>query len=203
MRGKAVGSKFKKEQKGDFYQTPYLMTEELLKRIDLEGFSILDPACGKGAIIDQLKSQVEAEDLFFTDITGVVDDYVHFGDLSFDFLSDLYPTTDVDWVITNPPFSLANEFIHKAKIIARKGVAMLLPLTYLTGQARFDSGLYNELKSVLVFTRQVMLDTEVREDGKYKAGNMYIAWFIWEKGYTGSPEIEWIDSKDHILRKGE
>jgi len=30
------------------------------------------------------------------------------------------------------------------------------------------------------------------ENGKKWASTMALAWFVWEKGYTGSPIIKWI-----------
>jgi hypothetical protein len=42
-----------------------------------------------------------------------------------DFLTYSYRPNSADWVITNPPFRLAEEFVMRAMQIARQGVAIL------------------------------------------------------------------------------
>jgi 23S rRNA A1618 N6-methylase RlmF len=85
----------------------------------------------------------------------------------------LLQTETYDYVITNPPFSLAYEFVQKAKQLATKKFAFLLPLSYLHGKSRYD-GIYMDkqygLKKVYVFTRYPMLGNPLREDGKYNTG---------------------------------
>ena len=102
-------------KKSDFYETPYSITEQLLEVEDFTG-SILEPACGNGAILKILKN-----------VTGY--------DIEKDFLTE---TKHYNNIITNPPFSLSFEFIIKAKEIARKKIAFLLPLSYIHGKKRFD-----------------------------------------------------------------
>ena len=53
---------------------------------------------------------------------------------NFDFLND-EPEFEYDMIITNPPYSLKNEFIKKCYEI-KKPFALLLPLTALEGKER-------------------------------------------------------------------
>lgn len=175
-------------KKSDFYETPYSMTEQLLEAELFDRTkTILEPACGEKAIVKVLNenwNNVEARDLIQT---------------GHDFLAceDKY-----NYIITNPPFSLAFEFINKAKQIATDKFALLLPLSYLHGKARHDY-VYSDkdygLETVHVFTRYPMLGNPLRDDGKYKTGMMVYAWFVWTNGYFGNPSIKWIDNHKHVL----
>ena len=46
---------------------------------------------------------------------------------------------DVDWIITNPPFRLAEQFILKALNHATEGVAMLVRTSFLESIGRYSS----------------------------------------------------------------
>ncbi len=107
--------------KSDFYQTPYSLTKELLKRERFKG-TILEPACGEGAIVKVLEEFYN--NIFYYDIKQ-----------GNDFL---FETREFDNIITNPPYSLFLEFILKAKKVAKNKIAMLLPLSYLHGKERLD-----------------------------------------------------------------
>jgi len=176
----------KKRKKSDFYETPYSLTRLLLREEWLEE-PILEPACGNGAIVKILK------------------EYNHRGITYYDkeqnFLIEnyRYPT-----IITNPPFSIAYDFILKAKKIATKKIIFLLPLSYLHGKKRYDNIYSDEdfpLKCIYVFTRYPMLGDELREDGLHRTGMMVYAWFVWEKYWKEKPTIKWLDNDPFVLRK--
>tara|TARA_R100001369_G_scaffold87408_1_gene122908 strand:- start:53 stop:658 length:606 start_codon:yes stop_codon:yes gene_type:complete len=172
-------------KKSDFYETPYSITEHLL---EVEPFdytkTVCEPACGNNAITNVLQKK-------WNDVTAY--------DIERNFL---FETNQYDYIITNPPFSLAYEFICKAKSIAREKFAMLLPLSYLHGKKRYDN-VYSDrkygLKKVYVFTRYPMLGEPLREDGKYNTGMMVYAWYIFENGYSDNPIIDWIDNNSDVL----
>jgi hypothetical protein len=46
-----------------------------------------------------------------------------------------------------------------------------------------------------------MLGDDLREDGRYKTGMMVYAWYIFENGHTGLPEIDWIDNNEDVIHK--
>lgn len=174
-------------KKSDFYQTPYSMTQHLLDREKFEG-SILEPASGDGAIVKVLRDNEYEIEHFDINKSGV------------DFL-ELDEDVKYDNIITNPPFSLAFEFIQKAKKIYNKTICMLLPLSYLHGQHRYENRIFEKLKTVYVFTRYPLLTDTVREDGKYNTGMMVYAWFVWKWPWKGKPYIEWINNNNDIIRK--
>tara|TARA_B100000287_G_scaffold192279_1_gene181456 strand:+ start:13228 stop:13866 length:639 start_codon:yes stop_codon:yes gene_type:complete len=178
-----------KRKKSDFYETPYTLTRKFL---DVEYFNksgtVCEPACGGGAIERVLK------EYWNDDLVTAYDKETNF----------LWETGQYDYIITNPPFSLAFEFIQRAKQVAKGKFAFLLPLSYLHGKKRFDE-IYSDrtygLERVYVFTRYPMLGESLREDGKYNTGMMVYAWYVWTNGYSGQPTIDWLDNNEDVLSK--
>ena len=55
-----------------------------------------------------------------------------------DYLDAPYATADtVDWVITNPPFRLAEDFAHRSLVVARQGVAVLVRTVFIESVGRY------------------------------------------------------------------
>ena len=174
--------------KSDFYQTPYNLTRRLLEAEKFEG-RILEPACGGGAITTIL------EEAGYRDITAY--------DLLIDGKDFLDETRKFDAIVTNPPFSLAKEFILKACEIAPR-FAFLLPLNYLHGKERLDEIYSREiLEKIYVFARYPLLSAEIRPDGKYETGMMVYAWYIFDTRHKSAPTIHWIDNDSDVVRKGK
>lgn len=174
-----------KRKESDFYETPYSMTEQFLIKGHFNAHEeILEPACGQGAIVRVLQK------LGCSNIISY--------DIEKNFLSE---TVQYDQIITNPPFSLADDFILKAKEIARHRFAFLLPLSYLHGKKRYDK-IWSDnsfpLSKLYVFTRYPMLGNMLRDDGCYKTGMMVYAWYLWERESLG-PIIDWIDNNNFVL----
>ncbi len=189
-----------KARKGDLFETPYSMTWQLLEK---EWFSscevILEPAAGNGAIVRALEDKL---------LPGAIVNWYDIaaeGKHGLDFLT-------VEWgpvysyIITNPPYTLATEFILKAKEVAAEKFAFLLPLDYLHGQDRFNR-LYHDdeyaLARVWVFTRRPNLESKIREDGKYPTGTLTFAWFVWDKRHRGPYQGGWIDNQKYVLSKAD
>jgi hypothetical protein len=167
----------------DSYNTPYSMTEHLLRveKFD-KRLSVCEPATGNGGITKVLQKHWNA-----TRITSY--------DRERDFFKD---HDDYDYIITNPPFSQAIEFIHQARQRAKKKFCLLLPLNYLHGKQRHEE-VYKDnqygLSKVHVFTRSILMsDDPLRRDGKTKAGMLVFAWYVFENGYSDAPALSWIDN---------
>lgn len=165
-----------KRSKTDFYQTPYNLTRLLLQNETFQG-SILEPACGQNAIVDILQEK-------YSDITAQ--------DIEKDFLLE---TNHYDNIITNPPYRIANDFILKAKELANRKIAMLMPLNYLHGNRRFNKIWKDStfpLARVLVFVRYCYLNAEKRETAP--GGMLAYAWFIFDKEHKGETTLSWLDN---------
>ena len=201
---------FSRKSKSDNFDTPFSMIEQLLEHeIFDQGKKILEPACGKGAILDILKNHFEWYDV----------DNIYSRDILYsenqDFLIDQsLKNIPIDYIITNPPYSIFDKFVEKAKLVAKEKFAFLGRLEFLTGINRYNNKLYFDgnynLKTVYQFVRKANLCfntkynpeyIELREDGKYPAGMYHYCWMIFENGYKGEPVFKWINNNPYILRK--
>lgn len=173
----------------DLYETPYSVTAQFLVEKPMpRAYSILEPAAGHGAIVQVLR---EHGYHWITDYDLVMD--------GTDFLNER-GTYDV--VLTNPPYSLAQQFILHAKRVARHRICLLLPVTYLHGKKRYDDIFMDRnfpLAEVYVFTRYIWLGDPLRDDGKYKTGMVAYAWYVWDVAHEGEPVIRWIDNHRHVI----
>jgi len=133
----------------DFYATPTWLTEaiipELKQRLPAKP-NILEPAVGQGAMIDVLDAAFPDATLLGLDIADVPVKHTERFSIfdNTDFLAS-EPSPEFDLIATNPPFTLAQEFIEKALAFRRPRtdlnnreglVVMLLRLNFLEGQRR-------------------------------------------------------------------
>ena len=176
----------------DFYatdpETLKMFLYEFWKENTFEG-SILEPACGQGHISKTLKELLPNFDIISTDLINR-----GYGIGGVDFLTHDYKRK-FNTVITNPPFSLAKEFIEKGLEVSDKYVIMFCKIQLLEGVKRKDMFLNTPLKYVYVHTtRQATWKDGNPTDSKGRkwANTMCLAWFVWDKEYVGNPIIKWI-----------
>lgn len=174
-------------EENDFYPTPSFVTEALMAREQFIG-NVLEPACGDGSMsrVIEKYNPVVSYDLI----------YRGYGSGSRDFLKS--PYLSYSNVITNPPYKLALEFVNTSKLVADKKIAMFLKTTFLEGERRYSMFQDRDfpLKRVYQFCRRVNLyknGQSMRRGKKIASGMIAFAWFVWERGYRGRPEIEWIN----------
>lgn len=170
----------------DFYATEPRATELLLKNEDFTP-RIWEPACGEGHISRVLTNN--GYDVLSTDIV-----YRGYGDIdTIDFLACDIEECMMD-IITNPPYKFALEFIQKAIEIMRTDgkIAMFLKLQFLEGKKRKPFFLNNPPRTVYVSSSRLCC----AKNGNFVKGMpraVAYAWYVWEKGFDGSPEIKWIN----------
>lgn len=185
MKGQSIAgmSPTRDRVDNDFYATPPESVKALLEVEEII-YPVFEPACGAGHISKLLQGTVISTDLV----------YRGFGIGGCDFLKYngiRYPT-----VITNPPFKLFTEFVEKGVVVAAKKLILFGKLQALEGKKRATVLENSPLKTVHVFkSRQNPLRNgeAVDEKGKPWASTMAFAWFVWEIGYEGKPQIKWID----------
>lgn len=172
-------------QPEDFYATDLAAIPPLFKLLGAEyesgGKLILEPAAGQGhlsQIMELYGHQVISTDL--------VDRGYGVGGV--DFLTDnIYDSLPYDAVITNPPFKHAVQFIEKALKIAPL-VCMLLRLAFVESERRDKFFKQYPPRYIAVFRRRV----RTSKNGEFPEGEASAtchAWFIWERGYKGNPEL--------------
>ena len=173
----------------DYYPTPEWATEALFQFIDTDRRidTCLEPAAGGGHMVDVLADhfwQVRASDIADPEQRG-------WGGQ--DFLLEPAPPCKFDWLITNPPFKLAEKFILRAPKFAFR-FAFLARLSLLEGQGRFRN-LWQVMPptQVAVFTRRVTMVEGRLADPSVSSATCY-AWFIWGNGWQlgHPPELTWI-----------
>lgn len=174
----------------DYYATPPSAVEMLL---ELEEFSkvIMEPACGQGHIAEVLKSYGHT-----VCATDLIDRGYGIGNVDFFSIND---PRNMD-IITNPPYSLAKEFVEYAMDIVTDGhkVAMFLKLTFLEGQGRKE--LFKKYPPKIVYVSISRIgcakNGEFKKDknGNLKADSaVAYCWYVWQKGFSGSPTIQWFN----------
>lgn len=175
-------SKGEREQ-NDYYATPPKAVEQLL---ELETFqnNIWECACGEGHIsrvLENFGHNVKSTDLIDRG----------YGD-SHDFLQT-NSSYDGD-IITNPPFSKANEFLLKAMDIMfnESKLAMLLRIQFLEGVARRK--IFKTYPPKIIYVASRNIRCAKNGDFENATGNASTyCWFVWEKGFKGEPTVRWFN----------
>ncbi len=189
-----VGTHTHAERGDDFYATPPEAVHALLAIESkwLPRGTIWEPACGDGAIVLPLRAagwNVEATDL--------VDRGCPDSMSGLDFVRDGRHPSNVEGVITNPPFKLAKEFVDRA-LMECGYVAMLLRLAFLEGGKRQFWFEHGSLARVHVSSRRLPMMHRHGWDGPKAGSAVCHAWFVWDERHEGRPAIQWFDWKDHV-----
>lgn len=171
----------------DDFPTPPWATRGLLEHIidtrSLAGLTCLEPACGAGhmaKVLNEYFKTVRSSDAFS----------YGYGEVR-DFVEKPYGPNTFDWVITNPPFRLAEDFVRLALPIARKGVAILARTVFLESVGRYR-GIFQEAPPTKFaqFVERVPM-VRGRLDIKATTATGY-AWLVWEKGTNEAPRLTWV-----------
>lgn len=185
------------------YPTQPWATRALLTHVipgDYKAQTVWEPAANRGYMARPLA------EFFGTVIATDLLDY-GMGYPQIDFLSGPTPTDygmQVDWIITNPPFNKADDFIRRALPLARAGVAMFGRQSFLEGFDRLENLFKPHPPTIFApFAGRVPL-VQGRVDKK-AASQMPYAWFIWQHGAdTGEPVVRWIpDCRKALTRDGD
>ena len=163
--------KIDRRQKDDFYPTPPEAVEALMQKEDFLQ-NVWEPACGDGAISRRL--ELHGFNVVSTDLNDF-----GFGSTKIDFL--LEQKALADQVITNPPFKLANQFVHQCQRLKIRKYAMLLRLAFLEGQDRKKSifDIYPPVR-IWIFSKRLTMWRGDEERPEGSSGTTAYAWFIWE-----------------------
>ncbi len=172
----------------DWYVEESWVDHRFFEEETFEG-SIYDPACGLGRIIEAARAagynDVWGEDLVSRSM---------FCDRAVDFLSEEAGRPAPDNICCNPPFRKSREFVIRAREIAKRKVAMILPLSWISGDRRSRWLQRTFPRRVLIITpRPSMPPGPVILAGlKARGGRTDFAWYIWERNYIGEPSFGWL-----------
>lgn len=174
----------------DFYETPPWMVRALTKYVDVSG-AIYEPCVGDHSILNALPKYIGRR--FSNDLNPACLADTH-GDASTDApwlaLKDLAPD-GIDWVITNPPFTnpIPMEILKRGLLIARKGVILMLRISYLEptkDPKKHPRGPYLSVtppNKYLVMPRHSFT-------GNGSSDSATTAWMIWSKNPLPGRPIE-------------
>lgn len=187
----------------DFYATDPKAVHKLLLKYSINGSEILEPCIGNGNIASAIKDFYNNKGL---NITGV------------DIVDRGYPNTIVhdyltwktdkkfDCIITNPPYSLAKEFVEKSMTLLNDGydgdgypngqLILFLKIQFLEGAKRKELFEKYPPKYIYVFRNRMATwnnGEPLDPNGKRWATTMCHAWFVWEKGSKTEPIVRWLD----------
>lgn len=168
----------------DYYATEPAATRWLCKLEKLVS-PVLEPSCGEGHM-----SQVLAEEGYEVTSRDIADR--GYGEVA-DFLAPDNTSWQGD-IVTNPPYAFAQQFVEKALTIIPEGrkVCMFLKLTFLEGKGR--AAMFEKYPPRRVWVSRSRLKCAMNGDFAGTGGSATAyAWFVWEKGFDGCPEIRWFN----------
>lgn len=180
-----------KREENDYYATHPHAVEIALPTFEKIGLGGVDKkvwecACGEGHISKTLEKN--GYKVYSSDLIDRGYGEVH------DFLKITKQNIPVSWdIITNPPFAFAKEFVEHAMNLVSDGVKVcfLLKIQFLEGKKRKKLFEKYPPKYVIVNSER-QLCCKNAEFEKLTATTQCYAWYVWEKGFNGRPQIMWI-----------
>lgn len=180
----------------DRYLTPAWAVRAILPHVltPTHSGAVLDPCCGDGGLLTVVHEHapkahlhgIELDEAYaFEAVRRLADarqDIAHADALTWDG-----PQWDCDLVLTNPPYSLAMDFVRRAlDMMADRErintIAMLLRLAFLEGAKR--AGFHHDNPSdVYVLSKRPSFT------GDGKSDSCAYAWFVWGDGRGGSWQV--------------
>jgi hypothetical protein len=165
-----------KESYDDFPTPPWAtraLLEHVLENRNWQDNSCLEPGCGAGYMSRTLREyfgEVEAYDALNYG-TNQVRDF-----LTYDY------DRNYDWIITNPPFKHAEEFIMKSLKLANVGVAVFARTSFVESVGRYER-LFQPTPPALVafFSERVPINKNSMSRTNVTA--TCYSWLVWRVDY--------------------
>lgn len=176
----------------DFYATDPAAVNMLFDALATVGcpverpVSFMEPCVGNGNIAGRvLQMYPSITDTAFVDVV----DRGYPGTELEDFLAKDFGDRRFDLIVTNPPYSLALEFVQKCRELLVDGglLAMFLRIQYWEGEKRRADLLASPPVYCFPFAKRMPIWNNGRprdENGKRWATTLCHAWFVWKKGNT-------------------
>lgn len=172
-------------REGDFYPTPQVAVIDLLNELDpllpqTNGpFPILvvDPAAGRGGLLDAVDIVLPRCSTLGVENNASTVEYIRKAHncIEADFLSLGSLASQTALYLSNPPYSLAQEFVSKMLRERSSGtiVACLLRLGFFASARRADWWRENPVAAIRILSNRPSFT------GDGKTDNSDYAWFIW------------------------
>lgn len=183
-------------QADDLYPTPAWVTGVLCDAVRLRG-KVWEPAAGRGDMANVLRER--GYEVLCSDISG--DRLGCDGCIEQDFLSmSAQAITPGKFgesftLLTNPPYSHAEQFIRRALELTEPVggmVCMLLRNEFDCGIKRRDLWARPSFREKIVLTKRPMWFTD-RPQQNHPRHNF--AWLCWDHEFRGAPSIRWLPER--------
>lgn len=160
----------------DFFPTPPWATRALFEHVigPRQGYIGWDPACGDGAMIKVF------DEYFLAHAASDVHDYGLEIAVQHDFLQPYLPDGIgmAEWIVTNPPFRLGEQFILRALEIATHGVAMLVRTSFVESIGRYERLFKNNPPAIVAQYVERVPMVKGRLDRHASTATSY-CWLVW------------------------
>lgn len=176
-----------KRAEADFYPTPkeatFALCDFLKGRGLVSGGAIIwEPACGDGEMVEALREAFPNNSIVYSDIRETA---LCFS--PFDFLDaknvGAIGNHSLDWIITNPPFSVSERFIRTANELGWN-YAFMLKSQYWHSKKRLQ--LFREAPPSFVLPLTWRPDFCAKQRGK-GSPLMDVIWCVWARRYRYQP----------------
>ncbi len=180
----------------DFYPTPERCVKALVSLLQIEPHhAVLEPSAGSGNFVRELRrvtNTLHAVEAYPRD-EGVYSTCDRFTRTAFE---RHYPEERYDWIVGNPPFSLAKEHVQQGLFLLKPGgrLAFLLRAGFAHTQGRWK--LFNQFPP----WREYALETRPDFMGNGKSDGAEYVFYVWERGYTGRTIREYVSWDDDERR---
>jgi hypothetical protein len=171
------------DRQDDLYETSASAVHALLK-VETIPRRVWEPACGPGSIVRVLRAS--GRTVLATDLHNYGQDIP-----PIDFLTTkLSVSDDIDCILTNPPYRLAQKFVEHALDHRVPLVVMLLRLAFLESERRTAILERSGLARIHVVRNRLPFMHRSNWDGPKASSAIPFAWFCWERGYQGPTTID-------------
>lgn len=161
----------------DFYPTPINTINKFLDNYNLGGGVIFEPCAGNGNFIKAIRDKGYTNTIIANELreeeqenlieNGANEVYIH------NFLEDKIDI-EPNVIITNPPFSIAKEFIEKCRTdYPNAKVVMLLRLAFLESKRRKEFWDRHPVNHLYVLSERPRFINNKSDATAY-------AWFVWD-----------------------
>ena len=162
----------------DHYPTPTALTLALLKELPQICGTVIEPCAAEGKIADILRVHPRVTGVTTNDIDATMPTRYH--EDATDGGAAIW-AAPADWIVTNPPFNQADQFVRLAWRKARQDVAMLLRLTYMEPtrkRAQLLRDMAPYMSHLIVFSQPRPSFT-----GNGRTDSTTTAWFVWQTSH--------------------